>query len=223
MNRSLPNRQSIRLKHYDYSQPGFYFVTIGTENRIHRFGNITDGNIQLNQLGKIVTKQWNDLPNRFPNIQLDQYITMPNHIHGIIRVGAPLAGARNDFAGARNNMVRRDLRANVHRDRATARVAPTIGNIIGSYKSLCVHNCLQWIKSNNSSFFIGKLWQRNYWEHIVRNENELNLIRDYIRQNPQKWEMDKLNGGIGNRVMETSVEYGEASWMILMEGYHEPK
>jgi REP element-mobilizing transposase RayT len=186
MNKPLPNRQSIRLKTYDYSKPGYYFVTICTQTLKNRFGNIVDGNMQLNQLGKIITEQWNNLPNRFPNIKLDQFVVMPNHIHGIIAivVGAPAKG------------------------RAPARGAPTtVGDIVGTYKSLCVHHCLKWAKSNNPPFFIGKLWQRNYWEHIVRNENELNCIRDYILHNPQKWEMDKLNGGPGNIVMEIQVEY----------------
>ncbi|MBF0203642.1 MAG: transposase [Desulfamplus sp.] len=189
MDKPFPNRQSIRLKKYDYSQSGFYFVTICTEDKIHRFGDITGGNMQLNEFGKIIIEQWNNLPNRFSNIKLDQFITMPNHIHGIIQiVGAPLAGARNrNNTDARNNMT-------VHHNRAPARGAPTVGQIIGEYKSLCVHNCLQWIKLNSPTFYMGKLWQSNYWEHIVRNENELNHIRDYIRQNPQRWEMNTLNG-----------------------------
>jgi REP element-mobilizing transposase RayT len=90
MDKSLPNRRSIRLKKYDYSQPGYYFITICTEDGIHRFGDIVCGNMRLNKFGEIVTVQWDDLKNRFPNIQLDQFITMPNHIHGIIHVGAPI-------------------------------------------------------------------------------------------------------------------------------------
>lgn len=172
--------------------------------------------MQLNQLGKIVIEHWNDLPNRFPIVALDQFIVMPNHIHGIIQtiVGAPLAGARNSNAGARNDDNCDGLGGNVNNNRAPARGAPTIGDIIGAYKSLCVHHCLQWIKSNNPTFFMGTLWQRNYWEHIVRDKNELGRIRDYIRNNPQKWETDKLNGGSGNIVMETQVEYGAELWMV---------
>ena len=161
MNKPLPNRQSIRFKKYDYSKPGYYFVTICAQNREKRFGGIVDGYMQLNQLGNIVTEQWNDLPNRFPNVELDQFIVMPNHIHGIIQttVGATLAVARNDEDC--DNFLE-----NANNNRAPARGAPTIGDIIGAYKSLCVHHCLQWIKSNNPTFCMGTLWQRNYWEHI---------------------------------------------------------
>ena len=215
MDKSLHNRRSIRLKNYDYSQPGFYFITICTEDRIHRFGDIVCGNMQLNKFGEIVTVQWHDLQNRFPNIQLDQFVTMPNHIHGIIYVGAPLAGTRQ------SRMINDNTRAIGDNMQATARVAPTnihqsrvtVGEIVGRYKSLCVHHCLQWIKSNYPILHMGKLWQRNYWEHIVRDEKELNRIRDYIRQNPQKWETDRLNGGAGNMVMEKSAAYGDESWM----------
>ena len=122
----------------------------------------------------MVSKQWNDLPNRFPNIALDQFIVMPNHIHGIVQlVGAPLAGARVPNAVSHNNYHYDDFRATMDNDRATAdndrataRVAPTVENIIGAYKSLCVQNCLQWIKSNNPAFQMGKLWQRNHGEWI---------------------------------------------------------
>jgi len=213
MDKQLPSRKFIRLKNYDYSQPGFYFVTVCTENRIHRFGDIICGNMQLNQFGIIVTEQWNDLPNRFSNIQLDQFITMPNHIHGIIHVGAPLAGARSDDQQYMTVCGVAGARSDDHK-RATARVAPTVGDIVGVYKSLSVHHCLQWIKSNYPTFHMGKFWQRNYWEHIVRNDNELDRIRKYILQNPQKWETDKLNGGFGNMVMESSATYGDGSWMV---------
>ena len=224
MQKPLPNRQSIRLKTYDYSKPGYYFITICTQNRQKRFGGIVDEYMQLNQSGKIVTEQWNDLPNRFPIVALDQFIVMPNHIHGIIQItvgaplavesGAPLAGAPDSNAAIRNDDNCDDLRGNVNNNRAPARGAPTIGDIIGAYKSLCVHHCLQWIKSNNPTFFMGTLWQRNYWEHIVRDKNELGRIRDYIRENPQKWETDKLNVGSGNIVMETEVEYGAELWRV---------
>lgn len=84
----------------------------------------------------------------------------------------------------------------------------------GGYKSLSVHHCLQWLKSNYPTFHMGKFWQRNYWEHIVRNDNKLDRLRKYILQNPQKWETDKLNGGSGNMIMESSATYGDESWMV---------
>jgi putative transposase len=188
MNKPLPNRKSIRLKHYDYSRPGFYFITICTHNRIVRFGHISDNKMNLNTFGEIVTNQWYHLPDHFDKIKLDQFIAIPNHIHAIIQiVGAPLAGVlttnARPLAGARDDDYR-----------STTRIAPardkTVGHIIGAYKSLCVHHCLQWVKFNDPSFYIGKLWQRNYWEHIIRNEYELIRIREYIRNNPKMWKND---------------------------------
>jgi len=165
MKKTLPNRQSIRMKNYDYSIPGYYFITICTHNKVHRFGNITGGQMQLNHFGDIVLQQWNKLPGQYPNIQLDQFTLMPNHIHGIFQI--------IDFG-------------------------ITAGEIVGAFKSLCVHYCLKWIQSNNPSFNMGRLWQRNFWEHIVRDENELYQLREYIINNPIKWKNDELNAGAEN-------------------------
>lgn len=187
------------MKHYDYTRPGFYFITICTHNRIYRFGDIIGNKMNLNAFGEIVTTQWYHLPNHFDGIKSDQFIAMPNHIHAIIQiVGAPLAGARDDTTRARNDTTR----ARNDDCRATARGAPTrdktVGDIVGAYKSLCVHHCLQWVKSHDPSFYIGKLWQRNYWEHIIRNESELIRIREYIINNPRMWKNDLLT----NRIMK---------------------
>ncbi len=93
------------------------------------------------------------------------------------------------------------INVNIHEkndtpEKVTARVAPTtqptVGDVVGAYKSLCMHECLQWIQLNEPQFVLGTLWQRNYWEHIIRNEPELNRIREYIRNNPLKWETDSL-------------------------------
>ena len=88
----------------------------------------------------------------------------------------------------------------------------TVGDIVGAYKSLVANACLKIYKSNHQT--MGKLWQINYWEHIIRNEQELSSIRQYIKNNPIQWEYDQLNGGSGNRVLELRTKYGEASWMV---------
>ena len=177
-NPEIHHRRSIRLKGYDYSQAGAYFVTVCTQNRECLFGEIVDGEMRLNEVGRIADEQWYALPQRFPQLELDAYVVMPNHIHAIfiITVGASLAGAPDD------GMVR-----------ATARVAPTVGNIIGAYKSLCVHHALACCKHHDPGRFLGPIWQRNYWERIIRNETELNHIRGYIQNNPAQWELDKLH------------------------------
>ena len=170
-NPEIHHRRSIRLKEYDYSQCGGYFINICTKNRECYFE-------KYSVLKNIIKTEWENIPNRYPHIELDEYVIMPDHFHGIIFVvGAGLAPAQN----------------NVLHDRfhwATARVAPTIGDVVGSFKSRCVVEWLKYISKNNINEF-GKFWQRNYYEHIIRNEPELNRIREYIINNPIQWQLDK--------------------------------
>lgn len=190
----IHHRRSIRLTGYDYSQEGLYFVTICTNNHQCLFGEIINGVMKLNDVGKIVLEQLNAIPQRFAHIDVDEYIVMPNHIHTIITVGAPLAGAQYQTSGAQNQTAGVDINnMATAKERATARVAPTVGEVVGAYKSLCVHHCLKWISKNEPGRIMGKIWQRNYYEHIVRNDEDLNRIREYINNNPGQWEMDKLH------------------------------
>jgi REP element-mobilizing transposase RayT len=189
MNNPLPNRQSIRLKNYDYSQPGYYFITICTQDRIHRFGKIIHEKMRLNDAGEIVADEWKKTPIMRKNIQLDEWIIMPNHFHTIIIVGARCTRPMNNT---------RPLTENGRKVNGRMQSAPTdsrvvLGDIIRGFKSSVTKRVRQLPNMNDT-----KLWQRNYWEHIIRNENELNHIRNYIRHNPQKWEMDQLYGGFGN-------------------------
>lgn len=184
MSHDLPNRHTIRLQGYDYSQPGIYFVTICAQNREYLFGDIIDGKMILNETGKILTPIWESLPKRFPII-LDEFQIMPNHVHMIIHiVGAGLVPAHNnpvhDFMPA-------------HGKRATTRVAPTIGDIVGAYKSLITHEYILGVKNNGWKPFDKQLWQRNYYEHIVRTEEDLNKIREYVNINPLIWNRDRNN------------------------------
>lgn len=207
-NPNIHHRRSIRLKEHDYSQVGLYFVTICCDGRKHRFGRVEDGEMLMNEYGTIAHNEWLDLAERFESVDMDVFQIMPNHIHGImaIVVGAPLADAPGtDIADA-------CIGAPPAPIRAPARGAPTVGDIVGAYKSLVANGCLKIYKSNGQ--MMGKLWQRNYWEHIVRNEQELFRIRQYIENNPMKWQYDKLNDGPGNRLLETPAEYGIESWMV---------
>jgi putative transposase len=200
-NPAVHHRRSIRLHGFDYAQAGAYFITICTQDRRCLFGEIVDGGMRLNDVGRIIAEQWGAIPRRFTNVELDEFVVMPNHVHGIFFiVGAPLAGAQrragDQCHASSTNQVPVDHRTSDTQTpadkRAPARGAPTVGVIVGAYKSLCVHHGLKWIKQNQSGFVLGKLWQRNYWEHIVRDESELNHIREYIRNNPAQWETDKL-------------------------------
>jgi putative transposase len=215
------HRRSIRLKGYDYSQAGLYFITICCQERICRFGHIDDGEMILNGYGQIAYNEWTKLPERFPNFELDVFQIMPNHIHGIIilneiPVGAGFTPAQNENAA--QNVNDTDNRATdigatdigatdigatdigatdigatdigATDIGATARVAPTISDIVGAYKSLVANECLKIFKMNNET--MGKLWQRNYYEHIIRNQISYIKISDYIINNPASWDNDSL-------------------------------
>jgi REP element-mobilizing transposase RayT len=188
-NPKIHHRRSIRLKGYDYSQKGLYFVTICCQDRICRFGKIENREMILNDLGKIAYDEWIKLPERYPRVLLDVFQIMPNHMHGIIGlddvVGATLAVAQN--ADAQNSDIPINTVAPI---RAGASPAPTIGNIVGAYKSLVTNKCLEIYKLRNE--YMGKLWQRNYYEHIIRDEQAYQNIFDYIIHNPEKWQDDKF-------------------------------
>jgi REP element-mobilizing transposase RayT len=230
------HRRSIRLQGYDYSQNGAYFVTICAQNRECLFGDVADGELILNAFGEIVAGQWHAIPERFPHVGMDAFVVMPNHIHGIViinGVGAPLAGAPSQsLAGAPciQNVqsttngprpITPDDGVTETDNRATARVAPTVGEIVGAYKSICYRECLAWINNHEQDRRLGRLWQRNYWEHVIRDEMELNRIREYIRNNPAQWESDRLNpcrGGPCGRpsamIQEPVVTYIAEGWMV---------
>lgn len=179
------HRRSIRLKDYDYSQAGAYYVTMNVQNRECLFGEIVNYEMVLNEAGKMIDEQWNALAKRFPNIELDVYQIMPNHSHGIVAivesVGAALVVARN--------MDTKDIHANG----AGIKPAPTLGDIIGAFKSITTHEYINGVDNKNWPQFYKRLWQRNYYEHVVRDEADLNRIRDYIQSNPANWDEDEEN------------------------------
>ena len=216
-NPNIHHRRSIRLKGYDYSQAGLYFVTICCENMEHRFGIIENDEMILNEFGTVAYNEWAKLPDRFANFELDVFQMMPNHMHGIIvlndAVGATLAVAPNNetdktvgagFTPAQNDGNNLNIEPQTKgqpqglplqqntgdNNRTTARVAPTIGDIVGAYKSLVANACLDIYKMKNET--MGKLWQRNYHEHIIRNEQSYQTISEYIINNPAKWKDDKF-------------------------------
>jgi len=145
-------RRSLRLQGYDYAQAGAYFVTICTQNRACLFGEVADGTTRLNPAGQLAATPWNDMPLRFPETDMDAFVVMPNHVHGIIVlpdraavVGAPLVGARDE-------------------NRAATRAAPTVGDVVGAFKSLFTVEYIQGVKENRWPAFDRRVWQRNYYE-----------------------------------------------------------
>ena len=205
------HRKSIRLKGYDYSQSGAYFVTISAYKNQCRFGKIVDDEMQINKAGRIVQKCWNALPSRFEGIALDEFVIMPNHIHGIIflvgagiglpvdsavGVGLALPSSQSAIAGgaAYSAEVASATKAgspaptNQMPGGTSTNPTPTLGNIIGAFKSVSTLNVNRMFALNRKP-----LWHRNYYEHIIRDEESLNRIREYIIHNPLNWSIDREN------------------------------
>lgn len=216
-NPQIHHRRSIRLKGYDYSQAGAYFITIDCKDLICRFGKIENNEMVLNEFGLLAYNEWAALPERYENVELDVFQIMPNHMHGIIvlkPVGATLAVAHPNTTGkalvgagftpaqntpAQNTPMQiEQLGTERHEsgddDWATARVAPTttaaIGDIVGAYKSLVINLCID--ICNLQHIRLGKFWQRNYYEHIIRHEQSYKNISNYIINNPATWKDDKF-------------------------------
>jgi len=171
-----------------------------------------------NEAGQMIESAWRAIPDRFPCAQIDEYIVMPNHLHGILRivgdaVRAPLADAPSDvrapLVGAlqHDHTVRapfmgapRDVRAPFMG--APDRHPPSLGEMIGAFKSISTNEYIKGVKQRRWPSFTTRLWHRNFYEHIVRNDDELEKIRDYIRRNPLKWECDRYNPARGAPVVD---------------------
>ncbi len=259
------HRRSIRLDGFDYSQTASYFVTLVSYQRAMLFGEISGGEVQLNTTGKIVQSAWLALPDRFPTVELDEFVIMPNHIHAIITVGASVGAT---LVVARESRVEQNRRAgtspaptiptstmgdqnagvgatlvvalesNVDQNRrAGTSPAPTIppssmgdqnagvgatlvvalepmvdqnrragtspaptdttavqlGDVIGAFKSITTHDIILAVRRGDLPPFAGKIWQRNYYEHIIRSEQEWERIGQYICDNPVRWAEDAEN------------------------------
>lgn len=187
----IHHRQSIRLKGYDYSAAGLYFITVCTQNRACLFGDIKNDEMLLNDAGKMIETEWMNLKNRFPGVELHEFVTMPNHFHGILEI---VVVAQNKLT-AHNEPVAENENGQPQPNGQPQGIAPTaktVGDIIGAFKSITTVEYIRGVKQNNWKSFAGKLWQRNYWEHIIRNEASYHRISEYILNNPQNWEADGL-------------------------------
>lgn len=201
------HRHSIRLKGYDYFRAGAYFVTICTQHRVCLFGEIINDKVMLNDAGNMITMLWNEMPSRFNHIELDEYIVMPNHIHGIIVISP----CRGESCIRPNDRIRPNDGVDngnqgEHRNQGEHKVRPygggghhpcgtkegSLGRIVQAFKSISTHAYINGVKQSGWRPFAGVVWQRNYWEHIVRDEQDLNRLREYIRHNPEKWALDEL-------------------------------
>jgi len=179
------HRASIRLRGYDYAAPGAYFVTIVTHGRSTWFGEVADGAVGLNPIGQITQEVWEGLPNHYEHVQVDAFVVMPNHVHGIIvltaDVGAGLKPAPTTGLGRTPPGL------------GPARTGDTprrhgLPEIVRAFKTFSARhiNALRHTPGQ-------PVWQRNYYEHIIRDEDALNRIRQYIAENPLRWAHDREN------------------------------
>jgi len=176
------HRRSIRLSGYDYSQNGAYFVTVCTKNRECLLGEIVGGKMELHIAGECVVRCWNEVPEHFPHVDLDTFVVMPNHIHGVLAIAGDRGTANRRGTACRAPTI----------ERFGQPVPGSIPTVIRAFKSAVTK------RINEMRQMPGEpLWQRNYYEHVIRNEDELNRIRQYIIDNPAKWDMDKENPHAG--------------------------
>jgi REP element-mobilizing transposase RayT len=189
-----PQRTSIRLHGYDYTRCGAYYITICTHGRLHVFGRIVDATVRLNALGDVVNECWHAIPSHFPYVTIDEFIIMPNHVHGVVIIGDH-AGAR-DLAPATQTppapdhdtiMVPSNPEIGIQ-TRHRPRIIPgSLGAIVQGFKAGVTRQARK-----RGVPVPPTIWQRNYYEHIVRNAADHDRIAQYIAENPANWEGDRF-------------------------------
>jgi REP element-mobilizing transposase RayT len=180
------NRRSIRLKEYDYSRAGYYYITICTHNREHLFGNIEHGTMRHNDSGTIALNEWTRTPEMRPNISLDAFVIMPNHLHGIIIINGVIGDdSRNGDSFLRTGTMHRAPMENPVYEQFGKPTSNTIPTIIRGFKA-AVTKQVNIIRKTPGV----PVWQRNYYEHIIKDEKSYYAITEYIKKNPFRWEED---------------------------------
>jgi putative transposase len=173
------HRRSIRLKGYDYSEAGAYYVTIVTYHRDLLFGEIVNEEMILNELGKIADECWRAIPDHFPFVELGTYVIMPNHVHGIIVI--------RNIESSSNVGATHASPLHIQNSSPQGAASPhSLGTIVGSFKSAVTKRIGRELNATG-------IWQRNYYEHIIRDEKDLQNKTDYINANPMLWEEDDNN------------------------------
>jgi REP element-mobilizing transposase RayT len=225
------HRRSIRLKGYDYAQPGAYFITLCTHERACLFGEVTDGHLRLNDYGRVVAETWEWLAEQYRYVELDEWVVMPNHMHGILVIVGDASSPNGNAAGPRRGGSRpaptdagpqptpmdgepqpapTDAGPQPTPPDAESQPAPAegqpkrkpLGQLIGAFKTVSAKriNALRGTPA-------APVWQRNYYEHVVRNERELRAIRRYIANNPLKWTLDRDNPAQDRSAANTEDDY----------------
>ena len=195
MQNYIKNRKLNRLKEYDYSQNGWYFTTVCAKNREHFFGEIINGEMRLSTIGKMAKKCWQEIPAHFPDAKLDEFIIMPNHIHGIIIIENKTVGNKKFCSNIeRNENVRNKNFCSLRLEKSwQTKWARSLSSIIRGFKI----GVTKWYRgnelNNNNDYYAQFSWQKSFYDHIIHNEKSLFKIREYIINNPLKWEFDRNN------------------------------
>lgn len=183
------HRRSIRLQGYDYTSPGGYFVTLCVYQRHHLFGEVVEGEMQLTPYGRVVDTYWSRIPRHFPHVELDAWVVMPDHFHGIIVIVEEMAGPIPPSEVGEGREIEppfvtpADLRSTSAQPRPHGAPPGSLGAIVGNFKSISTR------RINRMRHTPGeRVWLRNYWERIIRDERAYRAIRNYILNNPARWE-----------------------------------
>ncbi len=208
-------RQSVRLENFDYSSPGAYFVTVCANRRSWLFGDVTEGEMKLNEAGKMVQEEIQALPTRFDRLEVDEFVVMPNHLHVIFVFREEETGLGDE--GRANTAVRpyrqgedtiestrrgelnvRPRAETMPRDRGkyqhpTGTKDGSLGRIVQRLKTFTTQRYIRGVHDLSWPPFEKRLWQRNYFERVIRDENGLQNARNYVLENPLKWHLDVMN------------------------------
>lgn len=188
-------RKNMRLRGYDYSREGLYFLTIVVQHRLHLYGEIENGEMILNDAGRMVEKWYWEIENKYPDKRCDEMVVMPNHFHCIIENLETDAHVPSTIANDERGRSDTNEKYGMH----NIKYGATIGDVMDWFKTMTTNEYIRGVaraarcgRPNDWPRFEGKLWQRSYYDHIIRNEQEYLRISEYIKNNPLKWKDDKF-------------------------------
>jgi putative transposase len=195
------SRRSPRLAGYDYSLPGAYFITLVTHQREYLFGEVVNGEMKVNRPGKIVERAWKNLSLHYPQITLGAFVVMPNHVHGIVlinendnsRGGSLWRGEPKVNQSINGGEISPDVKktrpyTNINQTRSTKMMHHGLSEIVRAFKSFSARRI-----NNLQNTHSAAIWQRSYYDHIIRSDQEFHNFCEYIQTNPQNWQEDQLH------------------------------
>lgn len=189
----MRERKKNRLRDYDYSKSGYYFITVCTQNREDWFGAIKSGIMHLSEFGEVARSFWLEISEHFKEIRTDEFSVMPNHLHGILIIERKMVGNAYMRSNQKNTYMRSNQR-NAYMHSLQDKTKMLLSKVIQQYKASVTHK----IKDLQNGF----QWQRSFYDHVIRNEGELFRIREYIQNNPLKWDLDRENPSSDNFDLE---------------------